>query len=137
MKKSITPITQKVLPPGAEALDTIMHKCSFSQEEKDKMTEKVLKDLNKIDRLEEEKKSFVDEKNSEIKNIKLESGSTRKNLELGFELLERECWLFPDQVNKVMNYTDCETNEVLWSRPLHPSERQLFINNNESTGTGK
>lgn len=139
MSKNTKPEENKktiILPPGAVGHETIPHKYQFTDNELREKQISVIKNLNKIDSIDKEIKEFVDPKKHDIKMLGLQTASIRNELNMGFEMQERDCFLVPNHESGKMQYIDVETNEVLWERPLMSNERQLSISNAPArTGT--
>lgn len=113
-------------PPEAAGDEIIQHKYQHTADEKQFMTEEVLRDTNKAEDIEAELKEYVKEKKDEIAVLRMNAKKNRTFLRNGFELRDRDCWIIPDAENGQMNYVDKETDEVLWTRRMIPEEKKLY-----------
>ncbi len=80
-----------------------------------------------LEKTQDEFKLIADEWKSKIKEQKGYNQSILDNIKLGYEILEKECYLMPDYDLEIMNYVDVVTGEVHSSRRLLPSENQMNL----------
>lgn len=116
------------LPPGAVAYEPdFTRKRQLTQEEIAKLSDKVLKRMDKIDKIAEELASHTKTEKARITELATENVSDRKIVKQGYEEETIGVFLHPNHAEGVMEYIDGD--EVVFSRPLYPSEKQFSISN--------
>lgn len=105
--------------------EKIPHRKTFDDSEVQKMAHDSIMKLLHADKVELELKALKDSMNGEIKKLREEAKILRNNIGAKSTNIEIEVAHVPDHEKKVMHYINVEDNEIVFTRPLTPDERQL------------
>lgn len=116
----------QILKDSCEKTELFTYPRAFPSEEIIKKKDEVVFKTNKLFKLDELKKEKVAEMNTEIKDLKVDQIQLVNEVTTGKEDITDDVYLLAEQDEGVMGYYSRD-GELVYERPLLPTERQLSI----------